>query len=100
MLSNGLENALRAVTPLPEGKRWVSLYCGVRLGKLLLEIRNPCAERVVMRGGLPVSQREGHGYGCRSIQAIAQRRGGLCAFRMEEGAFLLQFMLPVREEPA
>lgn len=100
VLSNGLENALRAVTPLPEGKRWVSLYCGVRLGKLLLEIRNPCAERVVMRGGLPVSQREGHGYGCRSIQTIAQRRGGLCAFRMEEGAFLLQFMLPVREEPA
>lgn len=100
VLSNGLENALRAVTPLPEGKRWVSLYCGVRLGKLLLEIRNPCAERVVMRGGLPVSQREGHGYGCRSIQTIAQRRGGLCAFRMEEDAFLLQFMLPVREEPA
>ena len=100
VISNGLENALRAVTSLPEGERWVSLYCGVRLGKLLLEIRNPCGERVVMRGGIPVSQREGHGYGCRSIQTIAQRRGGLCAFRMEEDVFLLQFMLPVREEPA
>ena len=100
VLSNGLENALRAVTSLPEGERWVSLYCGVRLGKLLLEIRNPCGERVVMRGGIPVSQREGHGYGCRSIQTIAQRRGGLCVFRMEEDVFLLQFMLPVREEPA
>lgn len=30
-----------------------------------------------MRDGLPVSERAGHGYGCRSIQTIAERRGGL-----------------------
>ena len=50
-----------------------------------------------MRDGLPVSDREGHGYGCRSIQAIAQRNGGLCVFSAQQGQFLLQIMLPVLE---
>ena len=68
VLSNALENALRAVSDQPEADRWVTLYCGVRLGKLLVEIQNPCAEGLVMRDGLPVSERAGHGYGCRSIQ--------------------------------
>ena len=43
VLSNALENALRAVSDQPEADRWVTLYCGVRLGKLLVEIQNPCA---------------------------------------------------------
>lgn len=50
-----------------------------------------------MRDGLPVSDREGHGYGCRSIRAIAQRNGGLCVFSARQGQFLLQIMLPVLE---
>ena len=57
VLSNALENALRAVSDQPEADRWVTLYCGVRLGKLLVEIQNPCAEGLVMRDGLPVSER-------------------------------------------
>lgn len=50
-----------------------------------------------MLDGLPVSDRKGHGYGCRSIQAIAQRNGGLCVFSAQQGQFLLQVMLPVLE---
>ena len=71
VLSNALENALRAVSDQPEADRWVTLYCGVRLGKLLVEIQNPCAEGLVMRDGLPVSERAGHGYGW---PAAASRR--------------------------
>ena len=89
VLSNALENALRAVSDQPEADRWVTLYCGVRLGKLLVEIQNPCAEGLVMRDGLPVS-------GCRSIQTIAERRGGLCEFRARGGIFSMQLMLPVK----
>ena len=96
VLSNALENALRAVSDQPEADRWVTLYCGVRLGKLLVEIQNPCAEGLVMRDGLPVSERAGHGYGCRSIQTIAERRGGLCEFRARGGIFSMQLMLPVK----
>lgn len=97
LLSNGLENALHAVADLPADRKQISLYCGVRQNKLLIEIRNPCAGPVAMRDGLPVSDREGHGYGCRSIRAIAQRNGGLCVFSARQGQFLLQIMLPVLE---
>lgn len=90
-------NALHAVADLPADRKQISLYCGVRQNKLLIEIRNPCAGPIAMRDGLPVSDREGHGYGCRSIQAIAQRNGGLCVFSAQQGQFLLQIMLPVLE---
>ena len=95
LLSNALENALRAVSELPEGQRHVILYCGVRQNKLLIEVRNPYAGEVVMQDGIPVSGREDHGYGCRSIQTIAQRNGGLCVFTAQNGEFCMQVMLPV-----
>ena len=90
------DTELRAVSDQPEADRWVTLYCGVRLGKLLVEIQNPCADGLVMRDGLPVSERAGHGYGCRSIQTIAERRGGLCEFRARGGIFSMQLVLPVK----
>lgn len=95
VLSNGLENAFRATAGLDEQQRTVSLYCGVRLNKLLLEIKNPYQGELVMREGLPVSDRAGHGYGCRSMQAIAARRGGLFELHAENGTFLLRLALPM-----
>lgn len=95
VLSNGLENAFRAVSGLDEQQRTVSLYCGVRLNKLLLEIKNPYQGEIVMCEGLPVSDRAGHGYGCRSMQAIAARRGGLFELQAENSVFLLRLALPL-----
>lgn len=79
LLSNALENALRVAGGLePPARRVVGLYCGIRLGKLLIEVRNPYDTPPVLRDGIPVSDEAGHGYGCRSIRAIAQR-GAACA---------------------
>ena len=50
-----------------------------------------------MRDGVPVSDAAGHGFGCRSIQAIAQQRGGLCQFLAERGTFLLRVVLPAED---
>ncbi len=98
LLSNALENALRAASAMPEGRRWLSLYCAVRLGKLLIEVENPYDGELRMENGLPVSDRAGHGYGCRSIRSIAQRAGGICDFSARDGLFRLQLALPVREK--
>ena len=96
ILSNGLENALRAVAQLEKSRQWVELYCDIRMNKLLIEIRNPYEGEVLLRDGLPVSQREGHGYGCHSIRTIAQQHKGLCAFEPQNGVFTLRVVLPVR----
>lgn len=96
LISNGLENALNAVSELKEGRRWVELYCGVNLDKLLIEVKNPYANRVFFRDGLPTSKRLGHGYGCQSIYTIAQRRRGLCEFKTDNGIFIMRVALPMQ----
>ena len=95
LLSNGLENALNAVEALGENRRWVEFYCGVRLDKLLIEIKNPYAGRITFRDGLPVSARPNHGHGCRSIHTISQNCRGLCEFQAEDGIFTLRAALPM-----
>lgn len=95
LLSNGLENALHAVGELKENRRWVEFFCGVRAGKLLIEVKNPYRGALTFRGGLPASDRPGHGHGCRSIRAIAQAHRGLCEFGGEDGVFTLRVALPL-----
>ena len=95
LLSNGLENALNAVGKLKEERRWVEFYCGVRLDKLLIEIKNPHAGQIPFRDGLPETADPNHGYGCLSIRTIAQLYRGLCEFRTEHGIFTLRVALPM-----
>lgn len=95
ILSNGLENALNAASQPENPARWISLYCGVRRNQLLLEIKNPYVGSITMEDGLPVTAEAGHGYGCRSIQAIVTQYGGLYTFSPEDGVFTLQIVLPL-----
>ena len=96
VISNGLENALRAASQPELPNKWVSFSCNVKQNKLFIQIQNPYTGQVVIRDGLPVSAREGHGYGCYSIQTITQRNGGLCSFDAKNGLFSLRlfFLLP------
>lgn len=95
ILSNGLENALHAVSQMEHSNRWIDLYCGVKRNKLLIEIENPYAGSVTMEDGLPVTAEAGHGYGCRSIRAIVLQHGGLYTFSPQNGIFTLQIVLPL-----
>lgn len=95
LLSNGLENALNAVEKLKENRRWVEVYCGVRAGKLLIEIKNPYSGVLSFRDGLPQATQASHGHGCRSIQAITQAHGGMCDFKAENGIFTLRVVVPM-----
>lgn len=95
LLSNGLENALNAVKSLEEERRWVELYCGVHLDKLLIEIKNPYSGRVAFREGVPTASKLNHGYGCQSIHTISQRCHGLCEFKAENGIFTMRVALPM-----
>lgn len=95
ILSNGLENALYAVSQMEHSDRWIDLYCGIKRNKLLIEIENPYAGSVTMEDGLPVTAEAGHGYGCRSIRAIVLQHGGLYTFSPQNGIFTLQIVLPL-----
>jgi len=96
VVANGLENALLAASQPRVTDKWVEFYCEVRQTKLFLQIKNTYAGQVVIRNGLPVSEREGHGYGCHSIQTIVQRNGGLCSFEVDNGIFSLRIAIPIK----
>lgn len=93
LVSNGLENALHAVATLEEPLRYIEFSCQKKLGKLLLEIKNPYSGTIRMKNGLPISERDGHGYGSISIRTIAERNRGLCTFDAEDGIFTLRVAL-------
>lgn len=98
VVSNGLENALHAAASLEEPLKWVRFYCEIKNNTLLLEIKNPFVGAVPMKDGLPVSPRENHGYGCRSILAITQRNRGQVLFEPKNGVFTLRAALPVPQK--
>lgn len=101
ILSNGLENACRAAAALPEGEdRIIDIFSSIRQRNLLLEIRNPYAGEVVMRDGLPAARDGARHYGCRSIQSIVQRRGGICTFQAADGIFVLRIAIPLSVQHA
>lgn len=95
ILSNGLENALHAVSELEPSLRWIELYGTIRLDNLLIEIKNPYEGEMQFHDGLPASSRAGHGYGCQSIRSIAEQNRGLCFFEAEHGIFTLRVVLPL-----
>mgnify|MGYP004660375965 CR=1 FL=1 len=95
VISNGLENAFRAVSDIESSKKWVSLYCGIRHSKLLIEIKNPYSGDIKMNNGLPSSERQHHGYGCRSIYTITSHHRGICTFEPKDGIFTLQIIIPI-----
>lgn len=98
IVSNGLENAFRAVGELENDRRWIELHSSIRQDKLLIEIRNPYAGQVSYEDEMPVSNREGHGNGCRSIRSIAQQHRGVCLFEAEDGVFVLRVVLPMNSD--
>lgn len=96
LLSNGLENAICAAGAIPEPTgRMVSVKAWVQKEKLMIAVENPYSGTVTLRDGLPLSSQEGHGYGARSMAAIAHAHGGLVKFTADNGLFMLRLMLPL-----
>lgn len=97
LLSNGLENAIFAAASLDSERRVVSVKATIHKANLLILIENYYTGVVVMKSGLPQSSLEGHGYGARSISAIADTHGGQAIFSAENGIFTLKIMLPPKK---
>lgn len=93
ILSNALENAVRAAAAMPEGERLVRLDLRLRDGKLLLSLKNTFAHAPRFLDGLPQAEEAGHGVGVQSIRYAAERLGGNCQFAVAGNWFVLQVIL-------
>ena len=93
ILSNGLENALQAVTPLPREKRFARIEMRMNGDKLLISVKNTFYEPPVFADGIPISQRQGHGIGTQSIVAVTEKLRGNSQFTANDGIFILRVIL-------
>ena len=93
ILSNGMENAIHAVSILDPARRKISLDIRMSNNKLLLSIKNPYDYTVEMVDGLPQAREEGHGLGTHSIKYITEKLNGHCQFLTQDGLFVLRVVI-------
>lgn len=95
LLSNALENALHACQPFAAA----GTACTIDVqfyeweGKFFLQVTNPCEEGIRFENDIPVSDQPDHGIGVQSICAIVERYGGVHAFIVHNGRFILRLSI-------
>lgn len=93
ILSNALENAIKAVQPLEKTKRYIELYMHINDTKLLISLKNTFAEKPIFKDGLPIAKKNGHGIGTESIRYITEKLNGNCQFTIDGEMFVLRVIL-------
>lgn len=99
LLFNGMENALNAVGNIKSDiEKKIKTEMTVFKNKLLIEIENPCDSKPIIKDGLPQTNKSGHGFGTKSILAIAENHGGHAIFNYKENEklFNLKIMIPLK----
>lgn len=91
LLANGIENALHASYGIEDAK--ITVECNRYAGKTVIQIKNAYQGEIKFADGLPVSGREGHGFGTKSIAALAESHGGAADFSAKDGTFTLRAVM-------
>ena len=93
ILSNLLENAMHAVTKLPEEGRIVHLSIFEKGNHLLILQKNPASETPVFSNGIPVTTAKNHGIGVQSVIYYVEKEHGQYQFYMEGEDFVVRIIL-------
>ena len=94
VVSNLMENAIQACGRLPKNTAPYLRFTCRSVGRLLLEMENPCAEDTALdENGYPVAREEGHGIGSRSVIAFAKKYDGELLYKIENGVFRVRFLV-------
>jgi signal transduction histidine kinase len=94
VVSNLMENAIQACERLPENQApYLHLNCR-SVGRLLLEMENPCAEGTALdENGYPITCEKGHGIGSKSVIAFAKKYDGELLYKFENGVFRVRLLV-------
>lgn len=97
LFGNAVDNAIEAVSRLPDTDRVIDLSVKRVNGFVMIRICNTFDGVLVMEDGLPLtskSDKNEHGYGLRSIRRIVEKYGGEMRVGTENGAFVLTTVFP------
>ncbi len=94
VVSNLMENAIQACERLPNNRVPYLHFTCRSVGRLLLEMENPCAESVMLdESGYPVAVEEDHGIGSRSVIAFAKKYDGELLYKIKNGVFRVRLLV-------
>lgn len=93
VLANAMENAIHACVRIPpDQKREITVTC-VSSPKFALEVANTCINAAFDQEGKPMSSEEGHGFGTKSIEAVAHQYNALLDYELEDGIFRMRLLI-------
>lgn len=92
ILSNALDNAVNAQENVMSHK-FISVLIKHSNGKLLLSVENPYSQEPQFADGLPITDKQNHGYGTQSIRYMTRKLGGNCQFSTKDGNFFVRVII-------
>ena len=94
IIANGLENAINAVEKIPDYyKRQIEISIFLKNNKLCIEIVNNYLGVIQFENEIPLSDRENHGIGTKSIVAACNKYNGIYSFEADGNVFSLKIIL-------
>ena len=94
VVSNLMENAIRACKRLSRNQTPYLRFTCRSVGRLLLEIENPCTEDTVLdENGYPIAREEGHGIGSKGVIAFVKKYDGELLYKIEKGVFRVRILV-------
>jgi len=102
IFGNLVENALTAVSELPEESRTVHVNARMLSDEMLgLTVKNPYEGTIkIKKNGLPKSDRAGHGIGLTSVKAVVNRYNGALDINTEDSMFTAGVLLYTKADKA
>lgn len=93
ILSNALENSMHALENLESSSKWAKLTLSKKKNHLLFQLENPVEKIPEFVDGVPVSNRNGHGIGVKSIIYYVDQLNGQCHFSITDHCFVLRIII-------
>lgn len=93
-VSNLMENAIKACEKLPSNSDTYIRFTCHNVGRLLVEMENPCTEYITLdENGYPVAYEDGHGVGSKSVISFAKNYDGELMYNIENGVFRVRLLV-------
>ncbi|MCC8101785.1 MAG: ATP-binding protein [Clostridiales bacterium] len=101
ILGNALDNAIEACLKIAdEQKRQIRIRISLKNQMLSLHVENSCEALPKEQDGQLLTDKpdaSAHGFGMRSIRHTAEKYGGQLSYRVTDGQFVLDLLLPVSD---
>lgn len=95
IVSNLLDNAVDAVSELPEEQRYIHFAVAFQMGEIMIHVENPTKNDLKREGNTIVSTKEGHlGLGLKNVEMVVEKYKGNFKTDVEDGNFVVAITIP------